>query len=119
MGWTVDDSHHVKIPKSVDGKKETRMVVSLAPPNHATVGEEIRFGGYLEDEYGNKLAGKRLMWYVESAGDIGRFYYTTPDGTWSFRITPTAPGSISQYVYFEGDATYEESRTPTYTTVTP
>lgn len=119
LGWVADDSHHVKIPESVEGKKATRMVVTLAPPSHAAVGEEIRFEGYLEDVNGNKLAGKKLVWHVESAGDVGEFDYPTPDGTWSFRVTPTVTGSITQYVYFEGDAYYAGSRTPTYTTVTP
>lgn len=118
LGWVADDSHHVKIPESVEGKKATRMVVTDEPPSHVAVNEEFLFGGYLEDADGNRLAGKTVVMHAEWDGNVGDFpVVTPPSGTWWLKCLPYVPQTVTQYAYFEGDAEHEGSRTPTYTTV--
>lgn len=119
MGWTADDSHYVKIPEKVEGKKATRMIVTREPPSHFSVDGTYPFAGYLEDVDGNRLAGKQVILHLEWDGATDEHpQQTDSSGNWSWGILPYGEvSSISVYAYFAGDAYYEGSKTKTYTTI--
>ena len=121
-GWVTDDLRHVRITRATQAptRKATRMVVTMAPPSRAALDERWRFEGYLEDVYGNRLAKKLVKLHYQFDGNVITVkMYTPSDGKWSFYPCggATVPMTFTTYAYFEGDAYYTGSKTPTYTTV--
>lgn len=82
--------------------KGTRMVVTEEPPSSAYPGQEFPFSGHLEDNKGNRLAGKAVELYVND--EVVASGTTDAVGGWDWKIVLDKSAAI--YTKFPGDEEY-------------
>jgi len=95
--------------------KDTSMQVASPPPPTANVGDTVIFQGKLVDKWGVGLEGKAIKLLINGA--LFTSGIAASDGYWSFSFVTIAEGTLQICATFTGDASYNGSSTPTYTTV--